>query len=82
MPDNTSSEPIGNLAGKPAGDVARGAESSSGGEGGAPEAGPRPGASTLSGAAGGAPSEAEIAAEESDDPELARHGADVQSESG
>ena len=81
MPENTSSEPIGNVAGKPAGDVARGSESSTGGEGGAAEAGPRPGASTLSGAGTGGPSEAEIAAEESDDPEVARPGPDVQTES-
>ena len=80
MAEDASSEPIGNIAGKPAGSVAQGAESSTGGEGGAPEADPRPGASTLSGAAGSGPSEAEIAAEESDDPELARQGADVQSE--
>ena len=86
MADETSSESIGNIAGKPTGDVARGPESSTGGEGGEVQAGPRPGASTMSGAppeggpAEGGPTAAEIAAEHSDDPELARQGGDVQTE--
>lgn len=96
MAGETSSDPIGNVAGKPAAEITQRPEPATGGEGGAPKAEPRPGASTMSGAPEdavrpestasggtppeGVPSEAQLAAEDSDDPELGRQGADVQTE--
>ncbi len=81
MAVDTSSEPIGNTPSRAAGNVSGAPELSTGGEAGGPSEAPRPDVTTVSGPGSeGEPSGAQIAAEESDDPELARRGADVQSE--